>query len=102
MITGTRPSTAIDAERTMLSDREMITVVIPVRNEEHFIAACLTSVLQQDERNLQVIVVDGASTDATVRVVRVASSEICSCLVLEPAAVRFAAVARGNSEPATL
>ena len=69
MITGTRPSTAIDAERTMLSDREMITVVIPVRNEEHFIAACLTSVLQQDERNLQVIVVDGASTDATVRVV---------------------------------
>ena len=48
---------------------ELVTVVVPARNEERSIAACLESVLAQDYRNLQVIVVDGASTDATPRIV---------------------------------
>jgi cellulose synthase/poly-beta-1,6-N-acetylglucosamine synthase-like glycosyltransferase len=59
----------IDLERLAAPDRESITVVIPVRNEEHFVGACLRSVLDQGERDLQVIVVDGGSTDATARAV---------------------------------
>jgi succinoglycan biosynthesis protein ExoA len=44
-----------------------VSVVIPARNEERFIAACLGSVFaQQFEGELEVIVVDGNSTDATV------------------------------------
>jgi glycosyltransferase involved in cell wall biosynthesis len=69
MITQIRRTVAADGERTVLPEREQITIVIPVRNEEQFIGACLRSVLDQDERNLQVIVVDGASTDATARIV---------------------------------
>lgn len=49
---------------------ELITVVIPARNEEAFIESCLDSVASQDARNLQIIVVDGDSTDATAEVVR--------------------------------
>ena len=49
---------------------ELITVVVPARNEERFIARCLDSVLAQDARNLQVVVVDGASTDRTPDIVR--------------------------------
>ena len=44
-----------------------MTVVIPARNEEDSIAACLRSVLTQDWPSLQVIVVDGASTDSTAQ-----------------------------------
>ncbi|HYT80400.1 MAG TPA: glycosyltransferase family 2 protein [Actinomycetota bacterium] len=48
---------------------ELITVVIPAKNEESFIGPCLDSVLAQDEPNLQVLVVDGASTDGTSQIV---------------------------------
>jgi succinoglycan biosynthesis protein ExoA len=47
----------------------MVTVVIPARNEEAAIGPCLDSVLAQDWTNLQVIVVDGASEDATAAIV---------------------------------
>ena len=49
---------------------ELVTVVIPARNEEAFLGACLDSVRAQDYRNLQIVVVDGASTDSTAEVVR--------------------------------
>jgi succinoglycan biosynthesis protein ExoA len=49
---------------------ELVTVVVPARNEELFIGACLDSVLAQDHRQLQVIVVDGASSDRTAEIVK--------------------------------
>lgn len=49
---------------------ELVTVVVPARNEEEFIRACLTSLQQQDYRDLQIIVVDGDSKDATAEIVR--------------------------------
>lgn len=45
---------------------DLVTVVLPVRNEEGSITACLESVLAQDYPHLQVVVVDGESTDGTV------------------------------------
>jgi len=47
----------------------LVSVVIPARNEEHYIGACLDSIRAQEHELLQVIVVDGASTDDTVAVV---------------------------------
>ena len=47
----------------------LVTVVIPARNEQDSIGACLDSVLTQDWDSLQVIVVDGASDDATADIV---------------------------------
>jgi succinoglycan biosynthesis protein ExoA len=48
---------------------ELVSVVVPARDEEHFIGATLDALRGQDYRNLQIIVVDGGSTDGTVRVV---------------------------------
>lgn len=48
---------------------DLVTVVIPARDEETALPRCLDSILRQDEANLQVIVVDGASRDATADVV---------------------------------
>lgn len=44
------------------------TVVMPVRNGESFIAAALESVLAQSIRPVEILVVDGASTDASARI----------------------------------
>ena len=49
---------------------ELVTVIIPARNEEGFLGACLDSVREQDYTNLQIVVIDGASTDRTADVVR--------------------------------
>jgi glycosyltransferase involved in cell wall biosynthesis len=48
----------------------LATIVVPARNEEAFIGPCLDSILAQDERDLDVIVVDGGSTDRTVQIVQ--------------------------------
>ena len=49
---------------------DLISVVIPARNEAAHIGATLDSVRAQTHTNLQIIVVDNASTDDTARIVR--------------------------------
>ena len=44
--------------------------MVPARNESGFLSACLASIRAQDYPNLQIVVVDGGSTDDTVDVVR--------------------------------
>lgn len=54
---------------TGASALELVTIAIPARNEEGYIAACLDSVLAQSYHPLEIIVVDGNSTDHTRAVV---------------------------------
>jgi succinoglycan biosynthesis protein ExoA len=44
---------------------ELVTVIMPARNEEQAIGAALDSVLRQTYRHLQFVVIDGGSTDRT-------------------------------------
>jgi succinoglycan biosynthesis protein ExoA len=61
---------------------DLTTIVIPARNEEPSIGACLDSVLVQDEQRLQVIVVDGCSSDRTPEIVaRYAETDARICLL---------------------
>lgn len=53
-----------------MEQSELVTVVIPAADEEGFIGACLDSVRKQDYARLQIVVVDGASTDRTADIVR--------------------------------
>jgi len=48
---------------------ELVTVVMPARNEEQAIGAALDSVLGQSYRHLQFVVVDGGSSDRTRAVI---------------------------------
>ncbi len=43
----------------------LVSVIVPARNEERNIRRCVTSLLEQDYANFEVIVVDDGSTDAT-------------------------------------
>jgi glycosyltransferase involved in cell wall biosynthesis len=52
--------------------QSLLSIVIPCRNEEKFIARCLDSIIYQDypKENLEVLVVDGASEDGTKEIVK--------------------------------
>ncbi len=52
----------------------LVTIVIPVRDEESSIEGCLASVRAQDYSALQIIVVDGGSRDRTRELVRAAQA----------------------------
>ena len=49
-----------------------VSIIVPIRNEAHFIAATLRSLLEQDfpRDEFEVLVADGGSTDETVSIVR--------------------------------
>lgn len=50
--------------------QELISIVVPAYNAEPFIAETLASVINQSYRNLEIVVVDDGSTDATAAIVR--------------------------------
>src|SRR5207302_2942286 len=66
---------SVSAPRTKtlhLSDRSpQVSVIIPCRNERHYIGPCLDSILGNDYRRdrLELLVVDGMSDDGTAEVV---------------------------------
>lgn len=47
------------------SENELISVLIPARNEETNIEKCLTSVIKQSYQNIEIIVLDDGSSDNT-------------------------------------
>src|SRR5262249_11003014 len=55
---------------TRAHDADDVSVVIPARNAEPFLADCLRSVLSQSRRASEVLVVDDHSEDATAAVAR--------------------------------
>lgn len=51
----------------MINQDEMVSVIIPVYNTEKYIEKCITSVLNQTYRNLEIIAVDNSSRDSSAR-----------------------------------
>ena len=56
-------------ELKALGDRPLVTIIIASYNQEKYIADTITSVLNQDYDNIELIVVDGGSTDGTMDIV---------------------------------
>lgn len=59
----------------MLNDHQntnlpLVSIIIPCFNSENYIAECLNSVLAQDYKNLEVIVVDDGSQDDSLNIIK--------------------------------
>lgn len=65
---GTQPDATNDQESTLQSSPKA-SVVIPTFNEEGAIAKCLDRVCSQTEQDIEILVVDGGSTDSTRSIV---------------------------------
>ena len=61
----------------MNSDSPFVSIIIPIRNENEFIAQCLQSVVDQDypRGNMEILVVDGGSEDRSREIVTEFSSK---------------------------
>lgn len=55
----------------------VVSVIIPVRNEEKYISKCIVSVLNQDfcKKNMELILIDGVSEDKTAEIIKSFMSE---------------------------
>ena len=60
----------------------MISIIIPTLNEEHFLPLLLDSLVLQTNKDFEVIVVDGKSTDKTVSVAQTYTKKLPSLTVL--------------------
>ncbi|MEG2945669.1 MAG: glycosyltransferase, partial [Bacteroidales bacterium] len=54
-----------------------VSVIIPVRNQEKHLPACLDSVMNQTLQEIEIIVIEGGSTDKTV-------DTICHYMDMDP------------------
>lgn len=54
---------------TMISDYPKISVIVPNYNNASYLKQCLESILEQTWKNLEIVVVDDASTDDSVAVI---------------------------------
>ena len=61
--------------------QELISVIIPVYNVEQYLAECVNSVCRQTYQNLEIILVNDGSTDA--------SGQICQELADQDARIRL-------------
>jgi glycosyltransferase involved in cell wall biosynthesis len=48
---------------------ELISVIIPARNEEKYIKKCVVSLLDQNTNNYEILLIDDSSTDSTLNII---------------------------------
>ena len=48
----------------------MISIIVPIYNAEHYLEACLDSLLSQSEKELQILLVDDGSTDCSLAIAK--------------------------------
>ena len=53
-----------------MQNNELISVIIPLYNSQKFIGKCIESLLNQTHKNCEIIVIDDASTDGSLKVVQ--------------------------------
>ncbi|MCP4580558.1 MAG: glycosyltransferase family 2 protein [candidate division Zixibacteria bacterium] len=91
------------AEPTLSAELPVISVVVPIRNEERFIARTLDYILTQDypDDKLEVLVVEGQSDDNTVEIVKSIADSDHRVTILDNPKRRSSAARNIGAEAAT-
>jgi chlorobactene glucosyltransferase len=61
----------------------LVSILIPARNEEKNISKCVYSLLNQDYRNLELIVLDDSSSDATLQILESMTNEFSNLRIIK-------------------
>ncbi|MEK6834361.1 MAG: glycosyltransferase, partial [Thermoproteota archaeon] len=64
-----RDSPYLDKFTVKSNQKPKVSIILPARNEEEFIAKCLESLLDQDYENYEIIAIDDHSEDRTGRII---------------------------------
>ncbi len=64
-----RDSPYLDKFTTKSHQKPKVSIILPARNEEEFIAKCLDSLLDQDYENYEIIAIDDRSEDKTGQII---------------------------------
>ena len=51
-------------------DRPLVSIIMPVYNGEKFIVSAINSIISQSYSNIELIVIDGSSTDETLNILK--------------------------------
>ena len=81
-------------ENKSLSDLPRISIIIPTRNRANYLKRGLDKILESDYPNLEIIIIDGASTDDTVPLLKSYGNRITKW-VSEPDGGEYFAVNKG-------
>jgi len=69
MILTYQKSPYLDKFESKQHNNPKVSVILPARNEENFIQKCLTSLLNQDYENYEIIAIDDSSEDLTGKII---------------------------------
>lgn len=83
-----------NSENNSLTDLPKISIIIPTRNRAKYLKRALDKILESDYPNLEIIVIDGASTDGTVQLLKTYGNRITKW-VSEPDGGEYFAVNKG-------
>lgn len=75
-----------------------ISVIIPALNEEKFIGECLRSISEQSYKDFDIILIDGGSTDNTVKIAEEYTDRIINAHTTAPGPSRNLGVRNSNAE----
>lgn len=70
--------------------KSLVSIIIPCYNAELFISDTLNSILNQDYRNIEIIVVDDGSTDLSVKIIEQISDDRLKLICQQNKGVSFA------------
>ena len=60
----------LDKFEKKVHEKPKVSIILPARNEEKFIGKCLTSLLDQDYDNYEIIVINDSSEDSTAEIIK--------------------------------
>ena len=69
MVDSFRLTPYLDKFENISESNPKVSIILPARNEEEFISKCLDSLIDQDYKNYEIIVIDDSSEDNTQKII---------------------------------
>ena len=75
-------------------DKIEVSVIVPVYNASKYLEACIESILNQNNKSFELLLIDDGSTDS--------SGEICDCFAIKDDRIKVIHKSNGGDCPKTI